>query len=48
MSLKTVEDEDAGVANNLTFPPDISVLNDANELPVFIVPYSVPYESLPS
>jgi hypothetical protein len=41
MSLKTVEEEDSGVASNLIFPPDMSESSVANEIPVFIVPYSV-------
>ena len=48
MSLNVVDEEDAGVASSLTLPPLISVLNDASDIPVLTVPYSVPYESDPS
>ena len=48
VNLKTVDELDDGVASNLTFPSDMSVLKDAKEDPVFIVAYSVPYESDPS
>ena len=48
MNLKTVDVDEDGVANNLTFPPEISVLNVDKIAPVFSVAYSVPYESLPS
>ena len=48
VNLKTDDDVDVGVANNLTFPPETSVLKVANVDPVFSVAYSVPYESVPS
>ena len=43
-----VESVDAGVTSNLTFPLDISLLNDAKELPVFMMAYSVLYVVVPS
>jgi hypothetical protein len=41
ITLNVVEEVEDGVTNNLTLFPEISLLKDAKESPVLIIPYSV-------